>query len=243
MFEYIQDAHLVFKGALSKRAATKTIVIHHLAGRDRTVTQVHNDEIKANGWIGIGYNIYIRQDGTAWWGRGIDTIGAHAGRKVNRSAAEWAAGATNNSESIGIGFEGYYHPWPNGKPDKTMPKAQYDMGVRIIRDILKKYGNLAIKGHKEMPATSTACPGDYFPLKEMIADGRKTEAETPTAATVPAKSEYMVRITEECPILVGKPKVYATLTSGAYTIVEESNGYGKLKSGAGWIYLGHTKKI
>jgi hypothetical protein len=30
---------------------------------------------------------------------------------------------------------------------------------------------------------------------------------------------------------------------GIYTIVEEKNGFGKLKSGAGWIYLDYTKKI
>jgi N-acetylmuramoyl-L-alanine amidase len=28
-----------------------------------------------------------------------------------------------------------------------------------------------------------------------------------------------------------------------YTIVEEKNGWGKLKSGAGWINLGYAKKI
>ena len=239
MFEYIQDAGLVFKGALTKRSATKKIVLHHLAGRGRTVKQVHDDEIRENGWLGIGYNIYVRQDGTAWWGRGLEMVGAHAGRKVNRSAAEWAAGATNNSESVGIGFEGYYHPWPNGKPDKEMPKAQYDMGVRIIRDLIKKYGPLEIFGHKEMPATSTVCPGNYFPLTEMVADGLKTDPEPTPEPT----GEYMVRIVEACPIMVSKPKVYAVLTNGAYTIVEESDGFGKLKSGAGWIDLSHTKKI
>ena len=30
---------------------------------------------------------------------------------------------------------------------------------------------------------------------------------------------------------------------GVYTIVETRNGWGKLKSGAGWIYLGYTTKI
>ena len=30
---------------------------------------------------------------------------------------------------------------------------------------------------------------------------------------------------------------------GVYTIVEEKNGYGKLRSGAGWIYLDYTEKV
>lgn len=30
---------------------------------------------------------------------------------------------------------------------------------------------------------------------------------------------------------------------GVYTIVEEKNGWGKLKSGAGWISLAYTKRV
>ena len=30
---------------------------------------------------------------------------------------------------------------------------------------------------------------------------------------------------------------------GAYTIVDESAGWGKLKSGAGWIALNYTKRV
>ena len=30
---------------------------------------------------------------------------------------------------------------------------------------------------------------------------------------------------------------------GIYTIIDEKSGWGKLKSGAGWISLGYCKKI
>ena len=30
---------------------------------------------------------------------------------------------------------------------------------------------------------------------------------------------------------------------GVYTIVEEKNGWGRLKSGAGWISLSYTRKV
>jgi uncharacterized protein YgiM (DUF1202 family) len=30
---------------------------------------------------------------------------------------------------------------------------------------------------------------------------------------------------------------------GIFTIVDEKNGWGKLKSGAGWIHLSYTKKV
>lgn len=41
-----------------------------------------------------------------------------------------------------------------------------------------------------------------------------------------------------------KHKITGKITDhGVYTIVEEENGWGKLKSGAGWIYLKYTKKL
>ena len=39
------------------------------------------------------------------------------------------------------------------------------------------------------------------------------------------------------------PVVGQIKDKGIYTIMEEKNGWGKLKSGAGWIYLGYTKKV
>ncbi len=59
---------------------------------------------------------------------------------------------------------------------------------------------------------------------------------------------YIVRIT--CKTLnirtgpgVGYTKVGQVRRGEAFTIVGESNGWGKLKSGAGWIYLGYTEKV
>ena len=39
-------------------------------------------------------------------------------------------------------------------------------------------------------------------------------------------------------------KVLGTIRDfGVYTIAERKNGWGKLKSGAGWIHLGYTKAL
>lgn len=41
-----------------------------------------------------------------------------------------------------------------------------------------------------------------------------------------------------------KYKINGKITDrGVYTIVEQKNGWGKLKSGAGWINLEYTKRI
>lgn len=193
MFEYVKDAGLLFNGKLTKRKKTEGIVIHHLAGRGQTVTQVHNSEIKSRGWIGIGYNFYVRQDGTVWKGRGLEYVGAHSGRKHVRNDSEWAEGAYNNNRTVGIGFEGYYHPWDKGTPDKVMPEAQFNAGVKLIKDLLAYYGEgLFIKKHKEMPSTATSCPGDYFPFDKIVAAARGT-ASAPTSTPAPTTNPGSVR--------------------------------------------------
>lgn len=58
---------------------------------------------------------------------------------------------------------------------------------------------------------------------------------------------YLVQITASVlNVRKGPGTGYAIATTvkqgGVYTIVEESNGWGKLKSGAGWISLAYTKK-
>lgn len=168
MFEYIQDAGLSFKSPPAKRKKTLGIVLHHRAGWGDVLSE-HEDSL-ARGWIGIGYNIFIRQDGTVWWGRGLDSVGAHCGRNTMVDLAAWLKAGGNNSETIGIGFEGYYHPG-HVQSDRVMPKVQFDAGVKLIRDLLVAFPTIAyIKGHRYMLAVNTVCPGDYFPLDDMIYD-------------------------------------------------------------------------
>ena len=60
----------------------------------------------------------------------------------------------------------------------------------------------------------------------------------------PVTGPFLVKVTSTIPILKapGGTKV-KDCPAGIYTIVEEKNGYGKLKSGAGWIQLSKTKKM
>lgn len=79
------------------------------------------------------------------------------------------------------------------------------------------------------------------PRKYLLRDGQPA-ANTPAAA-VP----YLVRVTvSDLNIRKGPGVSYATkghIQPGVYTIVEEQNGFGKLKSGAGWIALEYANKI
>ena len=62
------------------------------------------------------------------------------------------------------------------------------------------------------------------------------------------KSSYLVRIdTDVLNVRAGAgtqyPKTTQVKRGQVYTIVDELNGWGKLKSGAGWIKLSYTKEI
>lgn len=147
----IKDNHLNFRGSLPHNNCPGLLVLHHTECNGWTVERLHQLHLN-NGWIGIGYHYYVRKNGTIYKGRPDYTRGAHC------------KGA--NTNSLGISFEGCYN-----SIDKEMPKAQFDAGIELIRYLKSKYGNMPIKGHREVG--SSDCPGKYFPLNA-FRDGKVT---------------------------------------------------------------------
>ncbi len=99
-----------------------------------------------------------------------------------------------------------------------------------------------------------ACPGDYLYGKHayIAAEVNKrlgvTEEQPTVAPTQPASSNYKVRITANTlNVRAGAGTSYKVTTTvkkgGIYTITAEQNGWGKLKSGAGWISLKYTERV
>lgn len=97
-----------------------------------------------------------------------------------------------------------------------------------------------------------ACPGDYLYGKHgyIAAEVNKRLGVT-AAQQEPAQQPtgtYKVRITANTlNVRAGAGTSYKVTTTvkkgGIYTIVEEKDGWGKLKSGAGWISLKYTEKV
>lgn len=140
----IIDSDLEFNGGLSARSKTDKIILHHRAGFG-DILSIHKDHIK-KGWAGIGYHFYVRCDGSVYRGRPIETVGAHCMGK--------------NNESIGVCFEGDFTKEPMGK-------EQLLAGRRLIAFIEECYErNLLVSVHSDFAAT--ACPGDKFPLSELL---------------------------------------------------------------------------
>lgn len=74
----------------------------------------------------------------------------------------------------------------------------------------------------------------------------KTATSTTTPTPTGKKVNYQVEVKSNINIRSGAGTSYKkvkTCPIGTYSIVEELNGWGKLKSGDGWIYLGFTTKI
>ena len=118
------------------------IILHHAEASKCTVEDIHSWHLN-NGWAGIGYHYFIRKDGSVYKGRPDGAIGSHC--------------QGSNTGSLGICFEGNYMK-------ETMPTAQYNAGIDLIKYLRGKYGNLTIYGHKELLATE--CPGSKFPLAD-----------------------------------------------------------------------------
>lgn len=139
----IIEVNYKWNGTLSKRNKTEMIVLHHAAAKSCTPQQVHQWHLN-NGWSGIGYHFFIRQNGEIYRGRPENTIGAHA---------------TNyNSNSIGVCFEGDFTA-------QSMPIAQLEAGKELITYLKDKYKITNVKRHRDLMATS--CPGTNFPFNEI----------------------------------------------------------------------------
>ena len=125
-------------------AKVDSIALHHMATDVgvKAIEQIHINQ----GWRAIGYNFWVAFDGTVYEGRSFNL----------------GAGVENqNGHIISIGFQGDYH-----SKQRTMPDAQFNAGIDIIKYIMEKVpAAKTIGGHRDFG--STVCPGQYFPLEEM----------------------------------------------------------------------------
>lgn len=81
--------------------------------------------------------------------------------------------------------------------------------------------------------------------KATAIQGTKTVSwSVPFGKGDPVIAPYLVKVTSTIPILKAPAGSKAKdCPAGIYTIVEERSGYGRLKSGAGWIQLSKAKKV
>ncbi|MDV4150611.1 peptidoglycan recognition family protein [Clostridium sp. AL.422] len=136
----IVDIDYKWNGDLIKNNNPNKIIIHHSAREEWSPEEVDKYH-KSKGWKGIGYNFYIRKDGTIYSGRPEDSEGAHT--------------IGENSSSIGICLEGNFE-----KEEATTMQIDSLKNLSIYLSL--KYDVYKIIGHKDV--YDTLCPGKNFPL-------------------------------------------------------------------------------
>lgn len=113
--------------------------------------------------------------------------------------------------------------------------------IVLIKELMKKYNIPAANVIRHYDVTGKVCPEPY--VRDAGA-WNTFKASLTTTST----SGYVVRITADVLNVRKGPGtgfgIVTTVKEGqAYTIVAESNGWGKLKSGVGWIKLSYTERV
>lgn len=113
--------------------------------------------------------------------------------------------------------------------------------TELVKELMQKYNIPVGNVIRHFDVTGKVCPEPYV---------RDTAAWNTfkTSLTTSSAPGYVVRITaDELNVRKGPGTGFGIATTvkrgQAYTIIEESNGWGKLKSGVGWIKLSYTERV
>jgi N-acetyl-anhydromuramyl-L-alanine amidase AmpD len=120
------------------RTSTRFIVLHCSATRAKQPVTAADIKAwhKAQGWRDIGYHYVIRRDGKLEVGRRPDdSVGSHV--------AGW------NSDTLGICLVGGLNN-VTAKPENNFTPEQFGKLKILICDLLKKYSNATILGHRDL---------------------------------------------------------------------------------------------
>ena len=174
----------------------------------------------------------------------------------------WHCGGTANNTHIGVEMcEPACIKYVSGTTitctDKTAARAvvqrTYDNAVLLFAHLCVKYAldpTTDIISHKEAGGKGVASNhSDPEHLWKQLGMGYTMNTFRKAVKTaMKADAAYMVKITAStlnvrAGVGVNHPITTTVNECEIYTIVDESNGWGKLKSGAGWINLKYTQKL
>ena len=230
-----------------RTAKISKITIHHMSGR-MTARQCAdyfatvNKDVSSNYCIGYDGSIAVsvNEDCRSW---------CSSSRSNDQAAVTIEVSNVANDEKI--------------DPEWRITDEAMAALIVLCADICKRNGIRKLYYDGTTGATltrhcmfaSTDCPGPYIKKKTdyICAEvnkliGAAEAAPEPAKETEPAFKPYIVRITCRTLNIRSGPgtgyKVVGKVVKGeAFTIVEAAGRWGRLKSGAGWIYLGYTEKV
>lgn len=141
-----------------------------------------------------------------------------------------------------------------GKPYWEISDASIESLVLLCTDICKRYNikpyfnntkNASFTFHYMFQATE--CPGAFIKNNINVIIN-KINLNLTYGVPAEKPDSFLVKVTCNCLNIRKEPNARSKKTGeitdhGVYTIVEEQKGWGRLKSGAGWICLKYTKGV
>ena len=207
----------------------KYIVIHYTAS---TGGAEDNCKYFLSNYRGASAHYFVGHKGEVWQCVEDKDVAWHCG------ASRYKHPYCRNTNSIGI--ELCCRKRLNGSfyfEEETVKAAQ-----ELTKELMKKYNIPIGNVLRHYDITGKVCPEPY--VSDVAAwNTYKASLTTSTVAT-----GYKVKITADSLNVrkgagVGYGIAAVVKKNEVFTIVDESKGWGKLKSGAGWISLKYTKRI
>lgn len=229
----------------------KYIVIHYvgaLGGAEE------NCKYYASKYLGASAHYFVGFDGEIWQSVEDGDIAWHCGASTYKHAE------CRNSNSIGIEMcvrsKGSQSATSK---DWYFEQETVDAAIELTRYLMKKYNVPADHVIRHYDVTGKICPNPYvYNSTKHVWDAfvktiKSKASEIGKDKTANSKGvPYMINTTCDILRIRKEPNTNSqvmgriTETKGdkkKYTIIEERNGWGRLKSGAGWISLKYTKKV
>ena len=134
--------------------------VHHTAGPTTSggtvqgaVQSLQAWAMGGGGFCDIPYQFLVGYDGSLWEGR-------------NLSLYSGATGGGNNDGNIAISHLGCFHPSPGCPSPDSAGLSMRAAGRLLAQTLAVEHGittnSDTLRGHRDYPGNSTACPGDYI---------------------------------------------------------------------------------
>ncbi len=220
-------------GAKRSRSSIRYIVIHYTAGKFDTAENEGNYFKNVNKRL-AGAHFFVGQDGTVVKSISLNRIAWSVGGARYADCKQTGGGSmygiVNNANSVSIEL--------CDNLDRDPSDAQI-AGVKKAIKHIKKYCPNAKTIVRHFDVNGKHCPARMMDERRWQTFLAKI-GEKKTADQVVASGSHKVKIiTEDLNIRKGPGAgnaICGTIHKGeTYTITEEVNGWGKLKSGIGWI--------
>ena len=243
-------------GTSSKGGAALNCAIGARTGGLSTSAEFYVDDTSVVQYIQDIKNRHSWSVGGAKWDKKYTSLsGIYYGKCTNQNSIniEICSNKTNKKSLSGEDTDWYFTESELKLAAALVRKLMHDYGIGLDHVIMHHQVNG--KTCPQMWCYNESRLSEWKRFLQMV-NGEEVKLITPIANTTPSPARpssnsnvpYLVIVTAAALSVrdgAGVENKVNTIIKdqGKYTIVEERNGWGRLKSGAGWINLKYTKKV